>query len=579
MAPVPISASSQALERPPARRRPLLLGVLGFLALIWILYPSHKIKPDVLHRVPHCPQENLSVAIIGRPSPLYNDNSPTNDGPFAGAGSAGASAAYYLNHFREPCHRLNITVYERNSYVGGRSTTVNVYDDPRHPVELGASIFVPINHNLVNAANRFDLPVKGRASTSKRDDTEILGIWDGQEFVFTQSDANNEYWNIARLLWKYGISPIRTQNLMKKTVGSFLKIYNAPFFPFKSLTETAVDLDLLGATTVEGQQFLEANGVSGKFGHDIIQAATRVNYGQNLDQIHGLETMVCMAAEGGMAIEGGNWQIFDSMIKDSGAALLLNTTVDAVTKESGKYTVKTSTPALDAAQDIPSTESSYDTIILASPLQFSNITFSPPLVSPPPFVPYVSLHVTLFTSPYRLSRAAFNIACDVEMPTTILTTTPPDNVKQERLPFNSISTLRTITAPRNHLPNENEPECGTRSKEYLYKIFSPEPLSRLYIESLLSTDDTDDVDNGPAISWIYEKRWDSYPYLPPISQFADMRLAMTMDDKSETEQGEEVEEDRIWYTSGIESFISSMETSSLMGMNVARLVVDGWMED
>lgn len=32
----------------------------------------------------------------------------------------------------------------------------------------------------------------------------------------------------------------------------------------------------------------------------------------------------------------------------------------------------------------------------------------------------------------------------------------------------------------------------------------------------------------------------------------------------------------MWYTSGIESFISTMETSSLMGMNVARLVVDGW---
>lgn len=31
-----------------------------------------------------------------------------------------------------------------------------------------------------------------------------------------------------------------------------------------------------------------------------------------------------------------------------------------------------------------------------------------------------------------------------------------------------------------------------------------------------------------------------------------------------------------WYTAGIESFISTMETSSLMGSNVARLVVDKW---
>jgi hypothetical protein len=34
-----------------------------------------------------------------------------------------------------------------------------------------------------------------------------------------------------------------------------------------------------------------------------------------------------------------------------------------------------------------------------------------------------------------------------------------------------------------------------------------------------------------------------------------------------------------YYTSGIESFISTMETSALMGMNVARLIVDDYAED
>ena len=33
----------------------------------------------------------------------------------------------------------------------------------------------------------------------------------------------------------------------------------------------------------------------------------------------------------------------------------------------------------------------------------------------------------------------------------------------------------------------------------------------------------------------------------------------------------------LYYTSGMESFISTMETSALMGMNVARLVVDDWL--
>lgn len=33
-----------------------------------------------------------------------------------------------------------------------------------------------------------------------------------------------------------------------------------------------------------------------------------------------------------------------------------------------------------------------------------------------------------------------------------------------------------------------------------------------------------------------------------------------------------------YYTSGIESFISTMETSALMGMNVAQLIVDDYLE-
>ncbi|KAL8724026.1 MAG: hypothetical protein Q9166_008170 [cf. Caloplaca sp. 2 TL-2023] len=547
MAPPPPSPTTQAPAGTPSRRRGLLVGVLGLLILIWLLRSAGPSEPEVLHRAPRpqvCPKETLNVAIIG-------------------AGSAGASAAYYLNKFRQPCQHVNITVYERNAYVGGRTTTVYAYDDPDEPVELGGSIFVKVNHNLVNAAERFGLPINSMRKTSKSDKPEVLGVWDGQQFVFTQSDASNQYWNIAKLLWKYGMAPLRTQNLMKKTVSSFLKMYDGPYFPFKSLTEVAFDLDLLSATAATGQEFLAANGISEKFGRDIIQASTRVNYAQNLQQIHGLETMVCMATDGAMSIEGGNWQIFDNMIKGSGATLLLNTSVTTITKESGKYTVKTMAPVLDSAQDIPSTELTYDSIVLASPLQFSNITFEPALANPPPAIPYVSLHVTLFTSPYPLSPAAFNLHSRNNMPTTILTTTPPNDPNATSIPFNSISTLRTVLPPIDFLypeATENDLLCGTRDPEYLYKIFSLTPLSSSYIESLLDTQSKETFKK--PITWIHEKRWDSYPYLPPRITFEDTEL----------EKG-------LWYTSGIESFISTMETSSLMGMNVARLVVDGWLEN
>ena len=90
----------------------------------------------------------------------------------------------------------------------------------------------------------------------------MLGIWNGQEFVFTQNEDSWEWWDIAKLIWKYGLAPIRTQRLMKSTVGSFRKLYERPVFPFRSLTERVYELGLEKATAITGEQYLKQNGVS-----------------------------------------------------------------------------------------------------------------------------------------------------------------------------------------------------------------------------------------------------------------------------------------------------------------------------
>jgi prenylcysteine oxidase/farnesylcysteine lyase len=68
-----------------------------------------------------------------------------------------------------------MTVFERASYIGGRSITVNAYNDPSKPVELGASIFVEVNKILKDAAVEFGLQVKDR---SDGEEPELLGIWE-----------------------------------------------------------------------------------------------------------------------------------------------------------------------------------------------------------------------------------------------------------------------------------------------------------------------------------------------------------------------------------------------------------------
>lgn len=63
------------------------------------------------------------------------------------------------------------------------------------------------------------------------------------------------------------------------------------------------------------------------------------------------------------------------------------------------------------------------------------------------------------------------------------------------------------------------------------------------------------------ISWYYPYVWKSYPYELPRVTFEEIELARGL-----------------YYTSGIESFISTMETSALMGMNVAQLIVDDYFD-
>ncbi|KAH6677448.1 Prenylcysteine lyase-domain-containing protein [Halenospora varia] len=470
-----------------------------------------------------------------------------------GAGAGGSSTAYYLQQFAERSGvEVDITVFERASYVGGRSTTVNAYGDPLEPVELGASIFVDVNTILKNSSEKFGL----KAKSSETELDEVLGIWNGETFVYTQKDSGWYWWDITKLLWKYGLAPIRTQRLMKSTVAKFLKLYEAPFFPFRSLSDRALDLDLIPVTSLTGEQYLTNNSIGAPFSTDIIQASTRVNYGQNLAVIHALETMVCMAIDGAMQIAGGNWQIFDNMLKASNATTLLNSTVSAISKHGGKYNIKTSSK--DAAGKLSTKEQPFDTIVLAAPFQYSDIDIEEGLVKRlPDKIPYVKLHVTLFASPKRLDPTFFGLKPDVETPTTILTTLAPDELPSAgvgKAGFFSISTLRPILNPK------------TLRKEYLYKVFSPKALTSEFLGGILGAPVPTNLtkisaDGEDAISWFYPHVWNSYPVEHPRVTFEDSELARGF-----------------YYTSGMESFISTMETNALMGMNVAQLIVDDYLQ-
>lgn len=473
-----------------------------------------------------------------------------------GAGSAGSSTAYFLRQYAAQASiPLNITIYERNTYIGGRTTTVHPFDDPAQPaLEAGASIFVSVNQNLVNATRDLGLKTaRSSAALSRRARaaTPDLGVWDGTRMVLLQQTEGG-WWDLAKLLWRYGIAPYRTVQLMRRTVGKFLKLYDPDYFPWRDLGDVIFEVGLADVVAATGKGYMERWEIRGEFGHDVVQASTRVNYGMGVGEVSGVIAMVCMATEGAMSVEGGNWQIFEAMVGRSGAIRSLGTEVMGVkqVKQVGsERTMEVTARPVGGGRGDEVVET-FDEVVLAAPYQYSDVVFEEALEYTPEEVPYVNLHVTLLTSRHRLDPDVFGMEKGTKAPRAVLTTTPDE----EGTPgpgFNSISLLREVVNP------------VTKTPEFAYKIFTMEPVNSTFLGKVFGLGDlaADAKIAKEDISWIYRKLWQSYPYMYPRVEFEHIKLG-----------------DHVFYTSGIESFISTMETSSLMGMNVAKVMVEDWVE-
>lgn len=279
-----------------------------------------------------------------------------------------------------------------------------------------------------------------------------------------------------------------------------------------------------------------------------------MNYASNLDYIHGLDAMVAMAPEGAMQIQGGNWQIFDRMVNKSGAYINLQTPVSGIFHSKKGYSLEIQCEQKDEKYPIL-----FDDVVIATPFQYSKIDIQEGILEQPlDEIPYADLAVTLFTSPLQFDPAFFNLPSNSELPSTILSTLAKSDVSASfpegvgKPGFYSISTLRNTTNPQ------------TQQQEWIYKIFSPQPVTPDFLSALLGAKVPDsftgthpeEPDLVP-ISWYYPHVFHAYPIAYPRVTFQDPILAPGL-----------------YYTSGMESFISTMETNSLSGMNIAKLIVE-----
>ncbi|KAG5650639.1 hypothetical protein H0H81_011522 [Sphagnurus paluster] len=452
-----------------------------------------------------------------------------------GAGAGGTSAAFWIHKAKERYGlAVEIDVFERETYIGGRSTIVYPYSNTSLPhLELGASIFVPANKNILRASYEFNLTYKEFDQGGK------TGVWNGEELLFSFGDG---WWDTVKAIIRFGIlAPKKTGELVDSAVKSFLTLYTIETPKWDDMSGLTTALNFKDMVEKTAADYFVERGVSKKYTEELIEAATRVNYGQNSDDIHGLGGAISMAATGAKGIQGGNFQIFEEFLKRSGANVHLDTAITEISE------VLSPSPQWEVKSALGTRK--YQAVILAAPFHSSGITIPSPLATSIPKQPYVHLHVTLLT-----------------------TTSPTPDPTYFGLKPGSILPNMTLTSWEGVRRGGNEPEFNSlsyhglvREGEWAVKIFSSARLSDEWLNKMFSG----------QVGWIHRKevdllqsplalalliflffKWDAYPKLTPTATFPPIKLGRGF-----------------YYVNAFEPFISTMETETIASRNIVDLLL------
>ena len=231
------------------------------------------------------------------------------------------------------------------------------------------------------------------------------------------------------------------------------------------------------------EDFLGLAEVSSEFQREQLNPWVRGRYGQNLGTISALAAF--MAADNTAPLVAvreddvvGTAALWERMATHTGATLNLHTRVKHLARASwGGWELTSATP-------FDTVTVAYDAVVVATPwaLTQPHLSTAPLLSTPPVTTEYTPLHITVFTSPFRLSPDPFDGNNDI--PDLILTTPCSSEYRQVsrrsgsaglgQAPFWSVAVLRTIV------------EDGER--RWLYKLVSDTQITDADVQLLVGAE-------------------------------------------------------------------------------------------
>jgi prenylcysteine oxidase/farnesylcysteine lyase len=431
-----------------------------------------------------------------------NDKGDCSTAPaiaIVGAGIGGSSTAHYL---KKLIPDAEITIYEKEDRLCGR--ILDFYVEGKK-VEIGASIYHAVNHNIAEFVSEFNL-----TATKPFLNDSGMAIWDGKMFVSQESDLPfiGGFVDIVKMIWRYGLSPLFFKNVVSTLLTEWDALYSL-IEPFHSTEELFQKLHLFNMTQVTAPDFLAPLGVSHDFSKELLGALTRVNYNTDVAKMNTFAVAVSAVGSGNdlFTVREGNKVLCKRLAESAKAEVVLNSPVKVVEKLPGVKSYKVH-------------DKIYDVVIIAAPLELAGIGFTNVDIDEYVFSAreYQEVHVT-FVAASGIHPSYFNAE---KVPDHILT------VEDPTVPFSSLAKLANISVADGRA---------------VYKVFSRTEMCRTLLEQIFINNT---IEHKTMIK--------AYPVLSP-QKFVPIVLS-----------------DNLFYVNSFESVVSTMETETISGKNVAKLV-------
>lgn len=237
--------------------------------------------------------------------------------------------------------------------------------------------------------------------------------------------------------------------------------------------------------------------------------------------------------------DDGILPVLEKMLHESDAALVLETAVYGLSEQDDGKWILALKPNYDMTSDqnIDDNYQIFDEVIIATPFVQSELDLkTKSAIDLPEDIDYKPVFLTFLISKTGLSAEHFNIKAGKEVPNRIFGT---------QSAFYEVNLVKPIVS---------ETQNPNFTTSYLYRVTSP---------SLFKDEDVTALLGGSEPLWIHRAHISqAYPLLHIRTELPSVKLSNSL-----------------WSTGGIEALGSSIELSTWMGKNVARLVVEKLRQD